>query len=174
MVSLGLMTAGGAISAPVASAVIPAAPAGEPAVALTAAEAMTSLEKQAFDHVNARRTAHGCAALLIDRSLEKAAHGYAAEMVRTHHFSHTSASGKSPTDRAKGAGYTRGGVGENIAMGFRGEPDGVVNDANYGWMSSSGHRENILDCDYTRTGMGYAAGNIDPNYADGSWVQVFG
>ncbi|MDX3492353.1 CAP domain-containing protein [Streptomyces turgidiscabies] len=172
--SLGLMTAGGAISAPVASAAYSTAPAAAPAVAPVGAEAMTALEKQALVHVNALRTAHGCAALVIDRGLEKAAHGYAAEMVRTHNFSHTSASGKSPGDRARDAGYTRGGVGENIAMGFRGDPDGVVNDADYGWMSSSGHRENILDCDYTRTGMGYAAGNIDPHYADGSWVQVFG
>lgn len=136
--------------------------------------AMTALEKQAFDNVNAQRTAKGCAALVIDDSLQKAAHDYAAEMVRTHNFSHTSAAGKSPTDRAKDAGYTRGGVGENIAMGFQGDPNGVVNNATYGWMSSSGHRANILNCGYTRTGMGYDSGNIDPNYASGSWVQVFG
>ncbi|MDX3752077.1 ricin-type beta-trefoil lectin domain protein [Streptomyces sp. AK08-02] len=135
---------------------------------------MTSLEKQALDNVNAQRTANGCAALVVDTSLQKAAHDYAAEMVRTHNFSHTSASGKSPTDRARDAGYTRGGVGENIAMGFQGDPNGVVNNATYGWMSSSGHRANILNCGYTRTGMGYDAGNIDPNYASGSWVQVFG
>lgn len=148
------------------SGITPAAPADT--------TALTTLEKQAFDNVNAQRTANGCAALVIDESLQKAAHDYAAEMVRTHNFSHTSASGKSPTDRAKDAGYTRGGVGENIAMGFQGDPNGVVNNATYGWMSSSGHRANILNCGYTRTGMGYDSGNIDPNYASGSWVQVFG
>ncbi len=136
--------------------------------------AMTTLEKQAFDNVNAQRTANGCAALVVDQSLQKAAHDYAVDMVQTHNFSHTSASGKSPTDRAKAAGYTRGGVGENIAMGFQGDPNGVVNNGTYGWMSSTGHRANILNCNYTRTGMGYDAGNIDPNYANGSWVQVFG
>jgi uncharacterized protein YkwD len=148
------------------SGITPAAPADT--------TGMTSLEKQAFDNVNAQRTANGCAALVVDTSLQKAAHDYAAEMVRTHNFSHTSASGKSPSDRAKDAGYTRGGVGENIAMGFQGDPNGVVNNGTYGWMSSSGHRANILNCGYTRTGMGYDAGNIDPNYASGSWVQVFG
>jgi uncharacterized protein YkwD len=210
MASLGLMTAGAAVSAPAASAAVsatalrgadsgrcldvpggqtdsgteltlwdcdgggnqqwsgitPAAPAGT--------AAMTGPEKQAFDNVNARRTANGCAALVIDESLQKAAHDYAAEMVRTHNFSHTSASGKSPTGRARAAGYTRGGVGENIAMGFRGDPNGVVDNATYGWMGSSSHRANILNCGYTRTGMGYDAGNIDPHYAGGSWVQVFG
>ncbi|WP_405818852.1 CAP domain-containing protein [Streptomyces sp. NBC_01390] len=210
MASLGLLTAGTAISAPAASAAVSTAalrgadsgrcldaPGGktESGTELTlwscnggsnqqwsgitpAAPAdttgMTSLEKQAFDNVNAQRTANGCAALVVDTSLQKAAHDYAAEMVRTHNFSHTSASGKSPTDRAKDAGYTRGGVGENIAMGFQGDPNGVVNNGTYGWMSSSGHRANILNCGYTRTGMGYDAGDIDPNYASGSWVQVFG
>ena len=212
MASLGLMTAGVAISAPAASAAVSTAtlrgadagrcldvPGGKtasgtereptlwgcdsggdqrwrgitPAVPADAT-GMTALEKQAFDNVNARRTAHGCAALVVDESLRKAAHDYAAEMVRAHNFSHTSASGKSPTDRAKGAGYTRGGFGENIAMGFQGDPNGVVDNATYGWMGSSGHRANILNCGYTRTGMGYDAGNIDPNYANGSWVQVFG
>ncbi|MDW4907271.1 ricin-type beta-trefoil lectin domain protein [Streptomyces sp. ADMS] len=148
------------------SGIAPAAPAD--------AGAMTALEKQAFDNVNAQRTANGCAALVIDASLQKAAHDYAAEMVRTHNFSHTSTAGKSPTDRARDAGYTRGGVGENIAMGFQGDPNGVVSDATYGWMSSPGHRGNILNCNYTRTGMGYDSGNIDPAYASGSWVQVFG
>lgn len=152
------------------SGIDPAAPADTD----TGTGTLTAPEKQAFDNVNAQRTANGCAALVIDASLQKAAHDYAAEMVRTHNFSHTSTTGKSPTDRAKDAGYTRGGVGENIAMGFQGDPNGVVNNATYGWMSSSGHRANILNCGYTRTGMGYDAGNIDPNYASGSWVQVFG
>jgi len=81
MVALGLMAAGAAISAPAASAAVStAAPAD--------ATEMTSLEKQAFDNVNAQRTANG----------------YAAEMVTTHNFSHTSTSGKSPSDRAQDAG----------------------------------------------------------------------
>lgn len=154
------------------SGIDPAAPATPPTPVDTGT--LTALEKQAFDNVNAQRTANGCAALVIDASLQKAAHNYAAEMVSTHHFSHTSTAGKTPSDRAKDAGYTRGGVGENIMMGFAGDPNGVVNNPTYGWMNSSGHRANILNCGYTRTGMGYDAGNIDPNYADGSWVQVFG
>jgi uncharacterized protein YkwD len=135
---------------------------------------VSSMEQRALDKVNAQRAAKGCAPLVVDSHLQKAAHAYASEMVRTHSFSHTSATGKSPGDRAEAAGYTRGGVGENIAMGFRGDPNGVVNDPEYGWMHSAAHRANILDCAYTRTGIGYDPGNVDPEYAKGSWVQMFG
>ncbi|HST81247.1 MAG TPA: ricin-type beta-trefoil lectin domain protein [Kineosporiaceae bacterium] len=159
---------------PTASAAPVTSAAPSPAPTTSAPEAMSSMEKQAFDAVNTQRTSNGCAALVIDTSLQKAAHDYAVEMVTTHHFSHTSTSGLSPTDRAKAAGYTRGGVGENAMMGFKGDPNGAVNNPTYGWMSSTGHRANILNCKYTRTGMGYDPGNIDPNYADGSWIQVFG
>lgn len=150
------------------------APSATPSPTTSASAAMSATEKQAFDVVNAQRTANGCAALIVDPSLQKAAHDYAVEMVLTHNFSHTSITGLSPTDRAKAAGYTRGGVGENAAMGFQGDPNGVVNNPTYGWMSSTGHRGNILNCNYTRTGMGYDPGNIDPAYASGSWIQVFG
>jgi uncharacterized protein YkwD len=160
--------------APTNSAAPTTSAAPSPAPTTSAPEAMSSMEKQAFDAVNTQRTSNGCAALVIDSSLQKAAHDYAVEMVTTHHFSHTSTSGLSPTDRAKAAGYTRGGVGENAMMGFKGDPNGAVNNPTYGWMSSTGHRANILNCNYVRTGMGYDPGNIDPNYADGSWIQVFG
>lgn len=165
-ISAGLVAAG-AISTPMASAAGSTAAAASPT-------ALSAMEKRAFDNVNAQRVAKGCAALVVDPNLQEAAHDYAAEMVRTGNFSHTSATGQSPTDRAKAAGYTKGGVGENIAMGFRDDPDGVVNNGTFGWMNSSGHRANILNCNYTSTGMGYDPGNIDPAYSDGSWVQVFG
>ena len=150
------------------------APTPTTAPATSAPGAMSVMEQRAFDAVNAQRTANGCAALIVDASLQKAAHDYAAEMVSTHNFSHTSITGLSPTDRAKAAGYTRGGIGENAMMGFKDDPDGAVNNPTYGWMSSPGHRANILNCAYTRTGMGYDPGNIDPAYADGSWIQDFG
>jgi uncharacterized protein YkwD len=33
-----------------------------------------------------------------------------------------------------------------------------------GWLGSPGHRENIENCTYTRSGVGYR---------DGRWTQVF-
>ena len=126
-----------------------------------------------LDAVNAARRANGCPALTVDLSLQTAAHAYAAFMVQQHWFDHDSPSGQSPTDRARAAGY-RGGVGENLMMGFKDDPRGAVTDATYGWLQSDGHRRNILNCDYTKTGVGYDPGNIQAGYADGSWVQMFG
>ncbi len=59
-------------------------------------------------------------------------------------------------------------------MGFKDDPAGAVDDPRYGWLQSDGHRANILNCDYRRTGVGYDPGNIQSGYADGSWVQMFG
>ncbi len=42
-------------------------------------------------------------------------------------------------------------VGENIAMGSRGVPEGALHNA---WMHSEGHRANILGPGYTRVGVG--------------------
>lgn len=148
-----------------------------PADALTAFLAgldPTRPERRALLRVNTRRLAAGCGALAVDPHLQRAAHTYAAEMVRTRTFSHTSAGGLGPTERARAAGWSRGGVGENISMGFRDDPHGVVDDREHGWMHSDGHRANLLDCDWTRTGMGYDPGTVDPAYAAGSWVQLFG
>ena len=77
------------------------------------------------------------------------------------YFSHTGLDGSSPGDRARAAGFSGGGIGENIAAGY-GSPEAVM----AGWMNSSGHRANILNCGYRLLGVGYAAqGN--------HWTQMF-
>ncbi len=55
---------------------------------------------------------------------------------------------------------------ENIAAGHR-TPEDVVKD----WMSSSGHRSNILNKDFTEIGVGYYKGSGDYGTY---WVQDFG
>lgn len=54
--------------------------------------------------------------------------------------------------------------GENVAMGY--ETAAEVTDA---WLASPGHRENMLNCTYTVTGVASARG------ADGVlyWTQQF-
>jgi uncharacterized protein YkwD len=37
-----------------------------------------------------------------------------------------------------------------------------------GWMNSSGHRANILNCNYTEIGIGYYY-QADDTYPGGSW-----
>ncbi len=117
---------------------------------------------------NQNRAEHGCTALRVDSRLVTAAQGHANDMVTRHYFDHVSPDGTSATDRAKAAGYP-GGVGENIAVGY---PSAAA--VMTGWMASTGHRANILNCSYTVIGIGYNAGTVQARWGPGAWVQVFG
>ena len=134
----------------------------------SAASELTSREQGVLTLTNAHREENGCGPLKIDTRLIKAARGHAADMVERTFFDHVNPDGKSPSDRAQAAGFPSG-VGENIAVGYT-DAEAVMN----GWMNSSGHRANILNCDYTVIGIGYAAGTVLPEYGPGAWVQVFG
>jgi uncharacterized protein YkwD len=76
-------------------------------------------------------------------------------------FSHTDPDGLSPFDRGDRAGVTV--LGENIAYG-QPDPASVMT----AWMNSPGHRANILDCSYTKLGVGVAYGPGGP-----WWTQDF-
>ena len=80
-------------------------------------------------------------------------------MVRNDCFSCDGLNGSSFCDRARAAGYTCA-VAENIAFEQRSEADVVAQ-----WMTSSGHRRNILLDDATGFGIG-RVGNI--------WVLMLG
>jgi len=60
--------------------------------------------------------------------------------------------GKGPGKRARAAGYRFDWIAENIAAGEEWPLEGVVS----GWMESKGHRENILNPNYTEAGVGLA------------------
>lgn len=174
-------TAGGAATStaatPAPSTTASTAPASTRAVTVATSSApaagLDRMEQGVLDAVNAARRLAGCQPLAVDSSLQAAARAYAQLMVERNWFDHRSPDGQSPGDRARAAGY-QGGVGENLMMGFKDDPAGAVNDARYGWLHSEGHRANILNCDYRRTGVGYDPGNIQAGYADGAWVQMFG
>lgn len=108
--------------------------------------------------MNEARRVHGVAPLLLDGNLNVAAQSFVRYISETGKFSH-SADGRSPTERAKAAGYS-GGTAENIAMG----PSHVrpVFDM---WMKSSGHRANILGKAYRSLGLGWQGKH---------WVANFG
>lgn len=117
---------------------------------------------------NQRRAAAGCPALWVDPRLARAAQDHAADMVARHYFDHVTPDGREPGDRAEAAGFTEP-VGENIAVGYSSAAEVMA-----GWMASSGHRANILNCSYTAIGIGYDAGVVKQTWGPGSWVQVFG
>ena len=116
---------------------------------------------------NIERQNAGLSALTLSSQLGQAAQNHAEDMANNNYFSHTGLNSSRPSERAEAAGYNYSYVGENISAG-RTTPSETIN----GWMNSTGHRENILNSNYTEIGFGYA-------YSDHSdynryWVQVFG
>lgn len=106
----------------------------------------------------------GCPALRVDARLATAARLHSEDMARQNYFSHTSLDGRSPWDRIAAQGYT-GATGENIAAGYQ-TPASVMT----GWMNSSGHRANILNCTSRAIGVGIGYGGSYGIY----WTQTFG
>lgn len=119
-------------------------------------------EQAVLELVNDQRAAKGCKALVIDDRITTAAQGHSTDMANKGYFNHTSEpEGTSFAQRMKNAGYPKPG-GENIAMGYP-TPAAVMD----GWMKSQGHRENILNCEFTAMGVGL---DTRGNY----WTQNFG
>jgi uncharacterized protein YkwD len=79
------------------------------------------------------------------------------------YFSHISSGGATFVDRLKSAGYLTPGA-ENIAKGYQ-----TTTDVMAGWMKSSGHRANILNCNLRAIGVGVHFGPGGP-----WWTQDFG
>jgi uncharacterized protein YkwD len=126
-------------------------------------------EAQVLQLTNNERAKAGCGPLRMNSALTRAAEAHAADMVDHHYFSHDSLDGTNPFDRMRAAGYTGGAMAENIGVGYK-TAAAVVE----GWMNSAGHRRNILNCTYTVIGIGYDAGQVTPEWGNGSWVQDFG
>lgn len=112
-----------------------------------------ALEMDAFDGVNAGRTANGPSALIMREDLRAVARAHSEDMVARDFFSHVNPDGQDPFDRMASAGITYTAAGENIASNNFSNP---VVTAVSGWMNSPGHLENILRESFTHTGMGVA------------------
>ena len=122
--------------------------------------------------VNIERTTRGLDPLSIDRQLDQAANLHNDEMVRADMMSHQLPGEASLGDRVRATGYSWTRVGENIAAGYT-TPEAVVE----AWMNSTGHKENILNPEFTHIGIGYEFApdnNNALNDFDVYWTQVFG
>ena len=114
---------------------------------------------EAYSLVNAKRKEQKLSALKKDASLEKSAKTRAEEMAKTGIFSHTRPNGKSGLTLIQGNVYK----GENIAKGQRTCAEVVK-----AWYNSTGHRNNMLKKQYTKTGIaGYSYNGVI------YWVQLF-
>jgi hypothetical protein len=124
-------------------------------------------ESDVIDLVNLEREAHGLHPLSYDHQLATAARDHSEDMGNQNYFSHTSLDGRTVPDRISAAGYSYNTYGENIAGG-QPTPENVID----AWMSSSGHRANILNSNFCDIGVGYAY-QADSTYRH-YWTQNFG
>lgn len=129
----------------------------------TAYESLSSDEKEVFDLINKQRSNNGLKALEIDYEVQRVAKIKAQDMVNNNYFAHESPIYGSPFDMLKSFKISYKTAGENIAGNS--SNSGAVN----AWMNSSGHRANILNSNFTYTGIGVVN---SPRYGK-IYVQVF-
>jgi uncharacterized protein YkwD len=134
------------------------------ATTVPAAGNATTVRAAVLCLVNAQRAANGLGALADNGSLTAAAQAHSDDMVAARYFSHTSLDGRSYAGRISAAGYGGAATAENIAWGAGGQstPAEIV----AGWMSSPGHRANILNASLSTSGIGVAGGT--PTGASGA------
>jgi uncharacterized protein YkwD len=128
----------------------------QPVMAPVATSSMSSLAASVISQTNGDRAKQGLGALSVSSELNRAAAIRAQEIVQM--FSHTRPDGSAWNTVSSAC------RGENIAMGQQ-TADKVM----AAWMTSQGHRENILRASFGSIGVAaIKAGNIM------YWVQEFG
>ncbi len=121
--------------------------------------------------VNVERKKHGAPPLAMSRELNKSARFHANFMAENDCFNHLCPNEPNLGKRARDAGYEWRAVAENIAAGQEDAARVVA-----GWMTSPGHRKNILSPKYKEIGIGYVLLDRDGGKVDlrHYWVQNFG
>ncbi len=121
------------------------------------AQAQSRSEREVFELVNRERSRARLQNLIWVDRLADLARDYSRQMAREGFFDHYDRKGRTVTDRALSARIRNwSSIGENL---FFCEPhDYFANTAVKGWMRSRTHRTNILDRDWTETGIGVATG----------------
>ena len=123
------------------------------------------LERKVHAGINEERAKNGGSLSLrwVDQ-LGMVARAHSDDMVKRGYFSHDTPEGLGPTDRIENAGYScwkdsHYGVAENIAIEMTSRDlDQIASAAVQSWMDSPGHRVNLLNQQYDRTGVGASFG----------------
>jgi uncharacterized protein YkwD len=122
-----------------------------------------SSERIMLEQVNSERIKVGSVPLTPDQELTDVARAYSRDMLLRKYFSHFDPDGNDLKYRLAQAQITYLAAGENLAYA----PD--VNAAMRGLMESEGHRKNMLDPTFTRTGIGI----IDAGVYGRMFTQIF-
>lgn len=109
---------------------------------------LTSEEQQIVELINQERAQKNLPPLTVDMEVTKVARIKAQDMIDNNYFSHNSPTYGSPFDMLKSFGIKYIHAGENLA----GNPS--ISGAHKALMNSQGHRENILNSNFTHIGIG--------------------
>lgn len=147
-----------------------------------------ALEMEIHTGINQQRRSNGLSPLSYDSSLASIARKHSADMAQNSFFSHYNLQGLDPTGRGNREGYScykdfgsyyMTGIAENIMQNnlydsityYNGIPryswntqEEIAQSTVNGWMTSPGHRQNILTSTYNREGIGVAIAADDKVY----------
>ena len=125
-------------------------------------------ERHIFELTNKARAVMKLPPLIHDEELSSIAREHSHAMLKARNLNHV-LNGEDPTDRMLRAGYTCGEqwvsdvtfpLSENIAMRAGGystnDTEKIARGMMQGWLDSWGHRENIMDSNARRLGVGIA------------------
>ena len=107
-------------------------------------------EQTAGNLLNSDRARYGLAPLVIDAQLCRIARIKSQDMLSNQYFAHTSPTYGDVRSMLRQFGYAYTAAGENIAH------HATVEKAQAAFLSSPGHRKNILSSAYTRVDLGAA------------------
>jgi uncharacterized protein YkwD len=112
------------------------------------------LEARMLELVNKERVAAGLKPLTPDPELTEVARRHSSDMFARGYFAHDTPEGLDPFDRMRAANVRFVTAGENLALAP------TVPVAHRGLMNSPGHRENLLQPQFGRVGIGIMDGGI--------------
>ncbi|WAC04116.1 MAG: CAP domain-containing protein [Methanoregula sp.] len=147
-----------------------------------------TLERRVHELINQQRKGQGLSLLSFDQTLAGIARKHSEDMAKNNYFSHDNLRGLGPTERGNQVGYScyknygsyyTTGIAENIFQNnlytsttyYNGIPvhawsslEEIAQSTVNGWMTSPGHRRNILTSTYDREGIGVAISADDKVY----------
>lgn len=125
---------------------------------------LRALESEVIRLVNVERNKVGRSPLTTNNQVINVARLKSQDFIDNNYFSHNSPTYGTPFNMLKTFGISFTAAAENIASGQR-----TAAEVMKSWMSSSGHRENILSPTYNQIGVGVARDNNGNIY----WTQMF-
>lgn len=136
----------------------------EPLTHVEWTRAAEAAEKQIFEMTNVMRDRFDLPQLEWDPLTSEVAFAHSKDMFENQYFSHTSPTNGELKDRLEAVDVLFEMAGENIAAQYT-DAEAVIE----GWLNSEGHRETMLQEEYTHLGVGVYRKYYTQNFLKKSW-----